>query len=220
MTADDVGPGNEELLPVPTAPNGQLGTPLVFSLGRRPNVVRGTNRAETLRGTNRNDRIIARSGNDRVIARGGNDLVDGGSGNDDLRGGGGNDQLVGGAGDDTLRGQAGNDILIGGAGNDVLIGGGGRNMFVFNSLAEGIDTIADFKTTDVIDLRGIFQQPAFLAGGTPFQRLSAYVKLSQVGTATRIFVDADGSGAGTNFVAIANLNNTQVSSVTSVNFVI
>ncbi|GAB4458128.1 MAG: hypothetical protein OHK0037_01580 [Elainellaceae cyanobacterium] len=220
MTADDLGPGNEELLPVPSAPSGQLGTPVVFSLGRRPNNIRGTNRSETLRGSNKNDRITARGGNDRVNARGGNDLVNGAGGNDNLGGGGGNDQLIGGAGNDTLRGQAGNDVLIGGAGEDLLIGGGGKNMFGFNSLAEGVDTIADFKGIDVIDLRGIFQQSAFLTGGTPFERFNAYVKLSQVGTATRIFIDADGSGAGTTFVAIANLSNTQASSVTSANFVI
>jgi hypothetical protein len=220
MTADDLGPGNEELVPVPTAPSGQLGTPVVFSLGRRPNNIRGINRAETLRGTNKNDRIVARGGNDRVVARGGSDLVNGGGGNDNLGGGGGNDQLIGGSGNDTLRGQAGDDVLIGGAGEDLLIGGSGKNMFVFNGLSEGVDTIADFKATDVIDLRGIFRQSAFLVGGTPFERFNAYVKLSQVGTATSIFIDADGSGADINFVAIANLNNTQISSVASTNFVI
>ncbi|RMF67401.1 MAG: type I secretion C-terminal target domain-containing protein, partial [Cyanobacteria bacterium J069] len=220
MTADDLGPGTEEFVPIPTAPSGQLGTPVVFALGRRPNNLKGTNRADTIRGTNKNDRIIGRGGNDKLTARRGNDLVNGAAGNDNLKGGGGNDQLVGGTGNDTLRGQAGDDVLIGGAGADLLIGGGGKNMFVFNSLAEGVDTIADFKTIDVIDLRGIFRLPAFAAGGTPFQRLNEYVKLSQVGSATRIFVDTDGSGAGKDFVAIASLNNTLTTAVTSANFVI
>jgi Ca2+-binding RTX toxin-like protein len=205
---------------IPPAPNGELGTPVLFQLGRRPQRINGTNRADRLKGSNRSDRILARGGNDTVKALGGNDLVSGGAGNDVLRGGNGGDQLVGGVGDDRLFGQAGDDVLIGGLGNDTLAGGGGKNMYVFNSLNEGIDTILGFSQLDVIDLRGIFRQPAFGGGGTPFQRLREFVKLAQAGTATQVLIDSDGAGEGKDFVAIAQINNTSIASFSTKNFVI
>lgn len=80
---------------IPPAPNGELGAPVLFQLGRRPQRINGTNCADRLKGTNKSDRILARGSNDTVKALGGNDLVSGGAGNDVLRGGNGGDQLVG-----------------------------------------------------------------------------------------------------------------------------
>ncbi|BAU40953.1 Hemolysin, chromosomal [Leptolyngbya sp. O-77] len=205
---------------IPPAPNGELGTPVLFRLGKRPQQIKGTNRADRLKGTNKSDRILARGGNDTAKALGGNDLISGGAGNDLLRGGNGGDQLVGGVGNDRLFGQAGDDVLIGGVGNDTLSGGGGKNMYVFNNLSEGIDTILGFSQLDVIDLRGIFKQPAFGGSGTPFQRLREFVKLAQVGTTTQVLIDSDGNGANKDFVAIAQLNNTSINSLSTLNFVI
>ena len=51
----------------------------------------------------------------------------------------GNDELVGGAGDDTL---------IGGLGADTLTGGAGHDHFVYQSAAEGGDTIKDFAVAE------------------------------------------------------------------------
>jgi Ca2+-binding RTX toxin-like protein len=65
--------------------------------------------------------------------------------NDTLTGNSLDNSLAGNFGNDILLGDAGNDILTGGVGNDVLTGGTGADQFVFNSLAEGIDTITDFK---------------------------------------------------------------------------
>ncbi len=73
---------------------------------------------------------------------------------------------------------------------------------------------------DVIDLRGIFKQPAFGGGGTPFQRLREFVKLAQAGTATQVLIDSDGAGEGKDFVAIAQINNTSIASFSTLNFVI
>ncbi|RMF68883.1 MAG: hypothetical protein D6742_03930 [Cyanobacteria bacterium J069] len=217
MSFDD--PDSPQLEDVPAAPNGQLGTPVPFRLGRAFQRINGTNRADRLKGTNKSDRILGRAGDDIIKALGGKDLVNGRIGSDLLRGGGGSDQLIGGDGNDRLLGQAGNDVLIGGAGNDTLSGGGGKNMFVFNSITEGIDTLLGFNQSDVIDLRNIFKQPAF-SGITPFQRLREFVKLAQVGSSTQVLIDTDGNGAGKDFVAIAQINNTAISSISSLNFVV
>ena len=50
--------------------------------------------------------------------------------------------------DNTIIGGDGNDTIIGGLGNDTLTGGKGADIFVFNSLAEGIDTITDFSSEE------------------------------------------------------------------------
>lgn len=59
-----------------------------------------------------------------------------------------NDILLGGNENDTLIGGFGNDTLIGGLGQDILEGGSGSDSFVFNSVLEGIDAIADFSHLD------------------------------------------------------------------------
>ncbi len=85
----------------------------------------------------------------------GNDLLYGGAGDDYLYGGGNNDTLFGGTGNDVLSGDTGTDILVGDTGNDWLIGGLAADLFQFQGLDSGIDTIADFTTgTDAIQLIG------------------------------------------------------------------
>lgn len=205
---------------IPAAPDGALGTPVLFRQGKNVQGIKGTNRADRLKGTNKSNRILGRGGKDTVKALGGNDLVSGGGGDDVLRGGNGGDQLVGGVGNDRLFGQASDDVLIGGVGNDTLSGGSGKNMYVFNNISEGIDTVLGLSQLDVIDLRGIFKQPAFGGSGTPFQRLREFVKLAQVGTTTQVLIDSDGNGAGKDFVAIAQLNNTLIGNLSTSNFVI
>ncbi|MFA6180482.1 MAG: ExeM/NucH family extracellular endonuclease, partial [Candidatus Methylopumilus sp.] len=46
---------------------------------------------------------------------------------------------------DTITGTAGDDVIYGGVGADILTGNGGSDVFVFNSMQDGIDTIADFQ---------------------------------------------------------------------------
>jgi VCBS repeat-containing protein len=53
-------------------------------------------------------------------------------------------RIDGGDGNDTIVGSAGADTIAGGAGADQLTGGAGTDTFVFNSFADGIDTITDF----------------------------------------------------------------------------
>ena len=86
------------------------------------------------------------------------DVVTGGAGNDNLSagkawsiivGGGGNDRLNGKDNNfDTLHGGGGNDTLVGGRGKDILTGGTGADRFIFNSVADGLDTITDFNSAE------------------------------------------------------------------------
>ena len=114
----------------------------------------GTKIGEPLNGTINNDLILGYDGDDILNGGNGNDFLDGGDGNDSLDGGDGNDFLYGGNGNDTLSGGLGNDFFVGGNGNDTLFGGLGNDtlfggndadVFVFNSLSEGIDIIGDFN---------------------------------------------------------------------------
>jgi Ca2+-binding RTX toxin-like protein len=78
-----------------------------------------------------------------------------------IGGNSGDNKLFGGVGNDTLKGSSGNDVLHGGIGSDVLKGDSGRDAFQFKSVAESFagdanrDTILDFTSADVIDLRSI-----------------------------------------------------------------
>jgi Ca2+-binding RTX toxin-like protein len=78
---------------------------------------------------------------------GSDNTLTGGVQGDTLSGMAGNDRLYGLAGADSLSGGDGNDFLVGGLGADKLSGGNGADTFVYNSIAEGGDTITDFDTT-------------------------------------------------------------------------
>ncbi len=120
-----------------------------------------------------NDAISGGAGVDRLYGGIGNDTIDGGSETDALSGEDGSDQLFGGTGDDylfggadadtlfggtgndLLSGDAGNDVLVGETGSDWLIGGAGADVFQFQGLDTGIDTIVDFTPgTDSVLLVG------------------------------------------------------------------
>ncbi|EDX83171.1 type I secretion target GGXGXDXXX repeat protein domain protein [Synechococcus sp. PCC 7335] len=108
---------------------------------------------DTLDGGRGSDVLFGNDGNDILFGEADNDTLDGGKGNDTLDGGGGNDLLTGGDGRDVLLGGDGDDTLIGGGNNDMLTGGSGRDTFVL-SLDDGVDTITDFDTKDLIGLAG------------------------------------------------------------------
>ena len=114
--------------------------------------------------------------------------------------------LDGGAGSDVLRGEGGNDTLIGGAGADTLTGGAGSDRFDYNSIAEGLDTITDFTRGvggDRLDISDV------LVGYTAAPSdINSFVRLSG-GASTTVSVNAD--GVGTDFVALATLQNVAMS---------
>ena len=99
------------------------------------------------------DTLFGNDGNDTLFGGADNDTLDGGNGNDLLDGGRGNDLMTGGSGRDVLLGSDGDDTLIGGANNDTLTGGNGRDTFVL-SVGDGVDTITDFDSKDLIGLAG------------------------------------------------------------------
>ena len=77
-----------------------------------------------------------------------------------ITGNSGINTLSGLAGNDTILGLGGNDFLAGGSGTDTLTGGLGNDTFVFSALSdsrttEGIDTISDFATGDIINVSAI-----------------------------------------------------------------
>ena len=93
-----------------------------------------------------------------IHGHGGNDVLEGSLFNDTINGGNGNDFLFGDSGRDLLIGGNGDDLIMGGAGNDTLISGSNADsdIFRFNSVNDGYDTIQDFDTvgglTDVIHI--------------------------------------------------------------------
>ena len=105
----------------------------------------GKDGSDILSGGRKNDSLYGGSGNDRLYGVSGNDSLYGGSGDDRLYGGWDHDTLDGGSGDDVLNGGWGHDALMGGTGDDTLIGGFGSDTYIFNSLADGVDTIRHFQ---------------------------------------------------------------------------
>lgn len=142
---------------------------------------------------------------------GGDDLMTGSRIRDDLRGLGGADNLNGMGGKDMLSGGAGADHLTGGMGADRLTGGADADHFVFNTAAEGGDTITDFAPgLDTIDLNAaafgiatLVDGVNFLTGGT----LTGTAPVLQYDATTGVLgYDADGAGALTS-VVLATLTN-------------
>src|SRR5262245_2969575 len=134
------------------------------------------------------------------------DMIAGGDGDDKITGDGGDDRLFGDEGDDVIDGGKGNDVLIGGAGRDILIGGAGRDsllggddmdQFVFNSLGEGVDLLADFHSSgagaDPIALaRSMFTGFAGSSGADLVA--GGFLRTAVVSGHTEIQIDADGGG--------------------------
>ncbi len=205
------------------AMTGQTGLPtpnIRFARQPESRVATGTKQDDLLKGTRFNDRLQGRAGGDRLFGGDGNDVLKGDAGDDRLSGSKGRDLLFGGDGNDFLSGGAGDDILWGGQGKDILIGGQGKDMFIFKALSEGVDEIRGFDGgQDVIDVRSIFRRSEF-SGTSSFDKYQKYVQLVQVGSSTEFRIDADGSGQGKEFVALASFQKTSVLSVSSTNFVI
>ncbi len=104
--------------------------------GGGPNIINGTNLAETIIGTVLVDHIAGLGGADTIRGGGGADLIDGGADND------------------KLYGEAGADTITGGSGSDQMSGGDGADLFIF-APGSGADSITDFVVgTDLIDLTG------------------------------------------------------------------
>ncbi len=127
-----------------------------------------------------------------------------------------NNLLKGEAGNDKLLGGNGNDTLIGGLGKDTLTGGGGNDQFMFESKAQGIDTITDFNNiADKIAIKasgfgggltaGTLAAEKFAIGGVGTVASSASHRFIY-NSDGKLFFDADGNGSAAQ-TQIAIFNN-------------
>lgn len=109
--------------------------------------------------------------------------------------------LLGGAGDDQLTGGPNPDTLAGGPGNDVLTGGGDGDLFVFNDINDGVDSLQDFNIFDgdAIDVT------ALLSGDS--DDLRDYLMISTDGTDSHLLFDVDGDGSGFSDFEIVLVNS-------------
>ena len=138
------------------------------------------------------------------------DEIYGGDFADKLIGKDGNDWLSGSLGDDSLNGGKGNDALFGGEGFDVLKGGKGDDVFLFEfdsaMPTAGHDKIKDFKSghdhiglNDYADIlpSGYLAKANFHVGTEAKTADQVVIYDKKDG---KIFYDADGSGAGEQFL--------------------
>jgi len=102
---------------------------------------------ENANGGSGNDIMNGNDVGNVLTGRDGNDYLDGWNGDDNLQGDGGNDTLLGWNGNDFLDGGDGDDTLNGEHGSNTLTGSAGADIFAFNNLFDGIDTISDFLYT-------------------------------------------------------------------------
>jgi Ca2+-binding RTX toxin-like protein len=162
--------------------------------------------ADFMRGEDGNDLLLGGAGSDGIFAGNGADMLRGGDGNDDMDGGADNDLLSGDAGDDNLYGGFGDDTLVGSEGADDYIGGigrdrlitsgdGARDVFRYDTLAEGGDTIFGFvRGQDEIQVE--FADPGpLMVGRNPVATLPIGTFLFDTRTSEFLY-DADGTGAG------------------------
>jgi len=109
------------------------------------------------------------------------------------------DTLLGGDGNDYLNGGIGNDLLVGGAGLDELFGDQGADTFLFQSIADAGDTIADFEMGaggDIINITDVLE--GYDHG---IDNVNNFMKLVNSGGDTQLQINVD--GAGNDFVTLA-----------------
>jgi len=175
----------------------------------------GGDGADNILGNGVNNILKGGRGNDFIKGRGGNDELFGNAGNDTLRGGNDRDILNGNDGNDLLLGGNGRDDLNGGNGNDTLSGGSGADLFVFEGVNLGIDTISDFNSAEADKIQlsasgfsfgsisGVLNSDRFAIGSAA---TTARERIIYDPTSGAIFFDSDGSGVQQQ-IQFANVGN-------------
>lgn len=148
------------------------------------------------------------------------DTLTGGDGNDTIKGRAGDDILSGGKGNDYMEGNDGNDTLYGGLGVDKLKGGNGVDTFVYHTLAEGGDTITDFRAaySEKIDLYDVLDNSPGFEKTKAFS--DGYIRLLQNGADVSLYVDLDGTAGAGSETLFLTLLGAQTSQFTLNNFVL
>jgi serralysin len=101
----------------------------------------------------------------------------------------------------TLIGAGGNDTLVSNGGLDTMTGGAGKDVFQFNKLASGPDTITDFsKGNDQLNLHNLLTS---YHGTNPVA--DHWVKFTSDSTGTTVYVDSDGPTGSAGFSAVVKL---------------
>jgi len=184
--------------------------------GTGNDVIYGGGGNDTIDGKGGDDVLYGQTGNDTLKGDNGNDTIYGGSGNDDIIGGNGNDGLYGGSGNDSIHGGLDADVIVGGYGADSLTGFGDTDTFVYLSLADGSDTIADFDVDapntaadgDIIDISVVLDLAGstWVDGGTIATALAGgYLFLNDTGADIQVQVDIDGAGGAFAATTLATL---------------
>ncbi|WP_196518189.1 choice-of-anchor I family protein [Nostoc sp. WHI] len=125
-------------------------------------------------------------------------------------------------GRDNLVGSSGNDIITGYQGADNLTGGAGSDQFVYTSLRDGRDTIADFTPgIDKIVFTQLFQSLNLDSLNYATATAQGYLGFSTQANNTNILIDQDGA-AGLTYRAVPLISAQGVSQAAlanSANFV-
>jgi subtilisin family serine protease len=122
----------------------------------------------------------------------------------------GNDHPGDSTSNDSLLAGANNGILVGDPGNDPLHNGGSHDQFIYKSLSDGTEAIANFNPVDdQLILTSLFDSLGY-SGDNPIG--DRYLQLVQLGAETQVQIDPDRCGPEA-FSTLVTLNNVEATSL-------
>ncbi|MBW4685934.1 MAG: right-handed parallel beta-helix repeat-containing protein [Komarekiella atlantica HA4396-MV6] len=117
-----------------------------------------------------------------------------------------------------LKGTAANDIITGYQGRDILTGGEGADSFIYTSIRDLGDTIADFEVgTDKIVLRQLFRSFNLGNLNSASAISGGYLRFETQGNDTIVLFDPDGSSGRSRAVNLMTVSKVSASAMNSAN---
>ncbi|WP_193195738.1 choice-of-anchor Q domain-containing protein [Nostoc sp. MG11] len=117
-----------------------------------------------------------------------------------------------------LKGTAANDIITGYQGRDILTGGKGADSFVYTSIRDLGDTIADFEAgTDKIVLRQLFRSFGLGNLNSASAISGGYLRFETQGNDTIVLFDPDGSDGRSRAVNLMTVSKVSATAMNSAN---